>query len=82
MAERSQGESSQSVNRLYRPVAWDMYDSETLQQVLRHHWQHWMGSPGVTLGIEMQKEQRGTHLMAEDPEQKSLYRMNHLVGEP
>jgi len=30
MAERSQGESSRSVNRIERPVAWSMYDGEEL----------------------------------------------------
>jgi len=30
VAERSQGESSRSVNRIDRPVAWDIYDGETL----------------------------------------------------
>ena len=30
VAERSQGECSRLVNRIDCPVAWDMYDSETL----------------------------------------------------
>jgi len=30
VAERSQGESSRSVNRIDRPVAWSMYDGEEL----------------------------------------------------
>ena len=30
VAERSQGESSRTVNRIDRPMAWSMYDSEEL----------------------------------------------------
>jgi len=50
--------------------------------VLRHHRRWWMGSPGVTPGIETQKEQCGGHLTAEVPERRNLYRMNPLVSEP
>jgi len=50
--------------------------------VLRHHRRRRMGSPGVTPGIETQKEQRGGHLMTELPERKDLYRVNPLVDVP
>jgi len=39
--------------------------------VLRHHRRRRMGSPGVTPGIENQKEQRGTHLITEVPERRA-----------
>jgi len=39
--------------------------------VLRHHRRGRMGSPGVTPGIETQKEQRGAYLVAKVPERRA-----------